>query len=120
MSIERTINRVRSPGSRDAIARFMAANYPRYAEQSAISEELAADDDGLGPSLRRFSREKLAEIWTDRPAQLQVLRNILHREQRKLTMSELREIKQRMSGRPLRDIAVVAMSVIAGEKEVTQ
>lgn len=74
-----------------------------------------SDDNGkagLHPELTRLSLPKLNETWTSRPAQLQVLKNILHSWDRKVTRVELETIKERMAGKMLRDIAVVAAEIL--------
>lgn len=74
-------------------------------------EASAAPDGKATVELSRLSPAKVAELWTGRDAQLQVLSNVLHgrpvsREQRHL-------IKERMKGRPLGQLAVVVAEVLS-------
>lgn len=74
-------------------------------------EASAASDGKALVELSRLSPAKVAELWTGRDAQLQVLSNVLHgrpvsREQRHL-------IKERMKGRPLGQLAVVVAEVLS-------
>lgn len=61
--------------------------------------------------LSRLSPAKVAEPWTGRPAQLQVLSNVVHG--RNVSAAQRRLIKQRMEGRPLGQLAVVVAEVLS-------
>ena len=60
--------------------------------------------------LGRLSEAKLDEPWSSRPAQKQVLSNVLHG--RDVTRAQRQRIATLMEGRPLRDLAQVVAEVL--------
>jgi hypothetical protein len=68
------------------------------------------EDERALIELRRLSAAKLAEPWTGRPAQKQVLANVLHG--REVTKEQRNTIAQRMTGRPLSHLAGVVAEVL--------
>jgi len=111
-SMQQMIENVGSQKSRDEITRLiidLGALLPQPKPAEALPDELA-----------RLSDKKLNEKWSARPAQLQVLRNIFHGVTPKVTRLELQAIKDNMNGRQLRDVATVAMSVLATMREEAQ
>lgn len=68
-------------------------------------------EDGVARTeLDRLSAAKLDEPWTDRPAQKQVLSNILHG--REVSSAARKSIATLMKGRPLRELAAVVAEVL--------
>lgn len=68
------------------------------------------EDDVARAELARLSEAKLGEPWTDRPAQKQVLSNILHG--REVSSAARKSIATLMKGRPLRELAGVVADVL--------
>lgn len=87
--------------------------------RAAITElvERFGPQDRLHPELSRLSGKKLDELWTNRPAQLQVLSNILHARGVKVKRQELDAIKSHMVNKPLRHIADAVAAVLTMEEQ---
>jgi hypothetical protein len=79
--------------------------------EATVEAVVQRNDRRTLQELSRLSEDKLAELWTGRDAQNQVLSNVLHgrsvpREKRHL-------IKERMKGRPLFELATVVAEVLS-------
>lgn len=70
----------------------------------------AVEDARAVDELSRLSVPKLAEAWTGRPAQKQVLANVLHG--REVTREQRKRIAELMQGRPLQELAAVVAEVL--------
>lgn len=104
----------------DAIA-VVPTKVKRARKRAAVvaAAELAPPvAENMHPELARLSAAKLAETWTNRPAQMQVLKNIFHSLDHKATRVELESIKEQMKGKPLSAIANVVLAVLGMPNEV--
>jgi hypothetical protein len=68
------------------------------------------EDNQAKVELGRLSAPKLAEVWTARPAQTQVLANVLYG--RDVSKEQKRRITERMQGQPLSALASVVFEVL--------
>jgi len=90
------------------------------ASVASIGEQIGIDrtrqDELAARELARLSAPKLAELWTDRDAQKQVLSNVL--SGRNVTREARARIRERMAGRPLSDLGFIVAAVLGASGEV--
>lgn len=84
------------------------------AEQKAVGLIRRAAEAELG----RLSAGKLDERWTDRPAQKQVLSNVLHTLKGQglaVTRAQRQQVAHTMQGKQLRELGTAVVSVVTAE-----